>query len=304
MSPSVTPDEPPQACTQLQNAQAKLKPSFGTFKANLNLSITGIGVSYPPHQLTPSVLDTLCERHYPDTPAMRKIRSINNYTGILSRSAIGNVDHPLANLPTAPSITQLSEFFLDEGVKLSVAAAKKALAEAGLRPGDVTHVVSTTCTNSANPGFDHFVCRALGIGSAPHSPVEKVLLHGVGCSGGLAALRTAANLLLGASFRGRKARALVLATEISSLLVRSELDSIHESQETRIGVALFSDCAGAVVLSNGIEDSSEDSEGEGEEGDEGDEMREEEPIYELLGWEHRVVPDTEKDLGFDVDPLG
>jgi type III polyketide synthase len=33
-------------------------------------------------------------------------------------------------------------------------------------------------------------------------------------------------------------------------------------------------------------------------------MREEEPIYELLGWEHRVVPDTEKDLGFDVDPLG
>jgi type III polyketide synthase len=143
-------------------------------------------------------------------------------------------------------------------------------------------VVSTTCTNSANPGFDHYVCKELGI----KHQVEKVLLHGIGCSGGLAALRTAANLALGSSFRGRPAKALVVALEISSLLVRSELDSIHEKQETRIGVTLFSDCASSLVLSNGIDGHME------------------EPIYELLGWDHRIVPDTEADLGFDVDPLG
>ena len=117
-------------------------------------------------------------------------------------------------------------------------------------------------------------------------PVEKVLLHGIGCSGGLASLRTAANLALGSSFRGKKARVLVVALEISSLLVRSELDSVHELQETRIGVTLFSDCASAAVLSNGIGGV------------------EAEPVYELLGWDHRVIPDTERDLGFDVDPLG
>jgi type III polyketide synthase len=117
-------------------------------------------------------------------------------------------------------------------------------------------------------------------------PVEKVLLHGIGCSGGLASLRTAANLALGSSFRGRKARVLVVALEISSLLVRSELDSVNELQQTRIGVTLFSDCASALVLSNNV-------------GDKGAE-----PIYELLGWDHRIIPDTEEDLGFDVDPLG
>lgn len=116
--------------------------------------------------------------------------------------------------------------------------------------------------------------------------MEKVLLHGIGCSGGLASLRTAANLALGHSFRSKKARVLVFALEISSLLVRSELDSINESQETRIGVTLFSDCASACILSNGI--GGED----------------EEPVYDLLGWDHRVIPDTEEDLGFDVDPLG
>jgi type III polyketide synthase len=214
---------------------------------------------------------------------MKKVLMINNYTGIDTRSTIGNIDHPIANQGKAPSIAELCKVFLKDGVALAVAAARKAVTEAGIDISQITHVVSTTCTNSANPGFDHFVCKALGITQT----VEKVLLHGIGCSGGLAALRTAANIALGASFRGRPARILVLALEISSILVRSELDSIHELQETRIGVTLFSDCASSLVLSNGI----------GRHGNE-------EPVYELLGWDHRIIPDTEEDLGFDVDPLG
>jgi type III polyketide synthase len=213
---------------------------------------------------------------------MTKVRMINNYTGIDTRSAIGTVDYHLANMDRAPTISELCKIFLKDGVALAVTAAQKALHEARLSPQDITHVVSTTCTNSANPGFDHFLCKGLGI----TQPVEKVLLHGIGCSGGLASLRTAANLALGSSFRGKRARVLVVALEISSLLVRSELDSINELQETRIGVTLFSDCASAAILSNGIGG------------------MEAEPVYELLGWDHRVIPDTEDDLGFDVDPLG
>jgi type III polyketide synthase len=207
---------------------------------------------------------------------------INNYTGIDTRSAIGTVDHPMANMDRAPTIDELCKVFLKEGVALAITAARKALHEAQLSPADITHVVSTTCTNSANPGFDHYVCKGLGI----TQPVEKLLLHGIGCSGGLASLRTAANLALGSTFMGRKARILVVALEISSLLVRSELDSVLELQETRIGITLFSDCASAAVLSNGVGG------------------KDPEPIYQLLGWDHRIIPDTEQDLGFDVDPLG
>ncbi|CAG8958984.1 hypothetical protein HYFRA_00012142 [Hymenoscyphus fraxineus] len=257
---------------------APLRQTFG----ELNLSITGIGTEYPPFQLHPKDLDTLCKRHYPESPAMTKVLTINNYTGIDSRSAIGTVDHPMANMDRAPTIDELCTVFLKDGVALAVTAARKALHEAQLSPAEITHVVSTTCTNSANPGFDHYVCKALGI----TQPVQKVLLHGIGCSGGLASLRTAANLALGSSYMGRKARVLVVALEISSLLVRSELDDVHKSQETRIGITLFGDCASAAVLSNGI----------------GGEQ--EEAVYQLLGWDHRIIPDTEKDLGFDVDPLG
>ena len=208
---------------------------------------------------------------------------INEFTGIETRSAIGNIDHPIANRPEPPTIAELCEIFLDYGVKLSVAACRKAIDQWGGDLSEITHVVSTTCTNSANPGFDHFVVKQLGLNTS----IEKVLLHGVGCSGGLAALRTAANIALGSSFRRKPARILVLACEISSVLVRSELESIDKNREVRIGVTLFSDCASAVILGNGYSG-----------------RYDEEPLLELLGWDHRIIDDTEKDLGFDFDPLG
>jgi len=208
---------------------------------------------------------------------------INEFTGIEARSSIGDIDHPIANSPQPPTIDELCDIFLDYGVKLSVAACRKAIDQWGGDLSEITHVVSTTCTNSANPGFDHYVVKQLGLNTS----IEKVLLHGVGCSGGLAALRTAANIALGSSFRRKPARILVLACELSTMLVRSELESIAKDQEVRIGVTLFSDCASAVVLGNGFGD-----------------RYDEEPLLELLGWDHRIIDDTEQDLGFDVHPLG
>lgn len=214
---------------------------------------------------------------------LEKVLYINEFTGIETRSTIATINEPLANRPEPPTIAELSKVFLEHGVKYSVEACLKAVAQWGGDLSDITHVVAVTCTNSANPGFDHYVVKQLGLNTS----IEKVLLHGVGCSGGLAALRTAANIAQGASFRRRPARILVIACEITSLLVRSELESIAKLQETRIGVTLFSDCASAVVLGNGFGDAAM-----------------EEPILELLGWDHRIIDDTEDDLGFDVDPLG
>lgn len=214
---------------------------------------------------------------------MSKVMTINDYTGIDTRSSIGTIDDSLVNMRGAPNVAELSKIFMKEGVALAVAAAQKALAEARLDVSDITHIVSTTCTNSSNPGFDHYVCKKLGITQT----VEKILLHGIGCAGGLAALRTAANIAMGSSFRRRPARILVIALEICTFLVRSEMDSIDKYQETRIGVSLFSDCASALVLSNGIGAKCV-----------------EEPVYELLGWDHKIIPDTDRDLGFNIHPSG
>ncbi|OIW24443.1 thiolase-like protein [Coniochaeta ligniaria NRRL 30616] len=252
-----------------------------SFPQELGLSIIGLGTQYPPYTLAPSSVETLSARFYPSTPSMQKVLAINRFTGIDTRSSIGTPDHPLVNQSRAPTIAELHNTFMTDGLPLAVSAARKALLEAGVPPEAVTHVVSTTCTDSANPGYDHYVAKELGL----RPDVQRVLLHGVGCSGGLAALRTAANLALGHGARGKSARVLVLAAEVSTTMVRSELDSVDELQETRIGVALFSDCASAVVLANGIGEAKP-------------------PVYELLGWQNRIIPDTEADLGFDVHPCG
>lgn len=254
------------------------------FPEDLGLRIMGIGVEYPPYRAYPKDLETLAQKFYPQTDALKKVLSINRYTGITARPSVGEHLHPLANQPSAPSITDLHALFTTEGIPLATKACKKALKEANYKPSQITHSVFTTCTDSANPGYDTFVLKNLGVKSS----VEKVLLHGVGCSGGLAGLRTACNIALGAKARGRKARILVCATEICTVLVRSELDSIVKEGGIRIGITLFSDCSSAIVVSNGVGEDYNDRGG----------------VYEVLGWKHQTLGDSEAELGFDVDPLG
>lgn len=176
----------------------------------------------------------------------------------------------------------MSEIFLKEGLTLAVAASRLAVTEAGISLDKVTHVVATTCTNSSNPGFDSFLAQELGL----RPSVEKVLLHGVGCAGGLAGLRLAASLCQAAAWRGEPAHVLLIACEITSSMRRDELMRIDRDQQVRIGVTLFGDGASALILS--LEPGASESKG----------------IYELINWAHLTVPDTHSDLRIDVDASG
>lgn len=247
-----------------------------------NLHIMGIAAEYPEHICSTQDFKEFCLRNYPRTPALDKLLMVHENTGIETRRTACHFTDPFLN-GTSPTIDQLSDFYLKYGVELAVGASRKAIEEWGGDVSEITHVVATTCTNSANPGYDYFVARELGLGDR----VERTLLHGVGCAGGLTALRTAANIALGASFMQRPARILVVACELSSLLVRSELDSMQETGELRIGVSIFSDGASAVLLSNGIGESPDAK-----------------PVYDLLGWDHVTVPETHAEIGFDVHPAG
>jgi fungal type III polyketide synthase len=75
---------------------------------------------------------------------MQKVLAINRFTGIDTRSSIGDTNHPLVNGPTAPTIAELHKVFISDGVPLAVSAARQALDEAHLAPCQITHMVSTT----------------------------------------------------------------------------------------------------------------------------------------------------------------
>lgn len=165
-------------------------------------------------------------------------------------------------------------------------ACKKALREWAGEYSDITHTIGVTCTNQGNPGYDLLVNQKLGL----ETTVDRTLLHGVGCAGGLAIMRAAAQIACGATMRGRPARILAFACELCTPNVRCDLEEAVKCSDpaaVSIAGALFSDGAAAFVLCNeyGISDDTQ-------------------PIFQLLDWGNATLPDTAQHMGFYADPKG
>jgi 3-oxoacyl-[acyl-carrier-protein] synthase-3 len=114
--------------------------------------------------------------------------------------------------------------------ELATAAARRALQDAGLKPGDIDLVLVATMTpDELTPNTAPLVAEALGIGAGAYD-------IGSACTGWLAALSAAAAQIE----TGRAGAALVIGAEILSRVVD------HDDKRT---AAIFGDGAGAVVLS-------------------------------------------------------
>jgi predicted naringenin-chalcone synthase len=121
---------------------------------------------------------------------------------------------------------------------LALKATDAALAEAGVAPGAITHLVTVSCTGFAAPGFDVRVIKGLGLDPS----VQRTHVGFMGCHGALNGLRVA--------------RAVV-ASEPGAcvLLCAAELCSLHftfgPGSERSVSNALFADGAAAVVAVGG-----------------------------------------------------
>jgi type III polyketide synthase len=182
-----------------------------------------------------------------------------------------------------PSVDELSQMFRRDGVDLAVSASTEAMKEANVSAADITHVVAVTCTDQGNPGYDLLVCQKLRL---PQS-VQRTLLHGVGCAGGLSALRSAADTAAAESRKHRPACILVIACELCSLFLRAELQAASRDNALHIAPALFSDAAAALVVCNEL-------------AIRGDQT----PIYELQEWGSMSVPNTTDLMSYAIKSDG
>lgn len=180
---------------------------------------------------------------------MEKTLEINRKSRIENRYSVLDPEHDYWHQPQVPSISDCDALFKQYGIPLAVQACTKAIEDWGGLSSDITHVVAVTCTNTSNPGFDGLVCQQLGL----QDSTRRVLLHGVGCGGGLAAIRVAQEMLLGATQQGKPGRVLIISCELPTIFTRTELDSMSQNQRPNVAIGLFGDCAAAMVLSNGVE---------------------------------------------------
>ncbi|ALV44675.1 naringenin-chalcone synthase [Arthrobacter alpinus] len=135
-----------------------------------------------------------------------------------------------------PTTKERNDLFAAEASPLFIEAATKALAAAtGISAGDITHVVTVSCTGFFNPGPDYKVVRALGL----HPSVQRYHLGFMGCYAAFPALR-AAKAFCEAD---PEAVVLVVSVELCSLHVRTSNDP-----DTIMGSSLFADGAAAAVI--------------------------------------------------------
>lgn len=215
--------------------------------------------------------------------SLQKLAQFNRRTHIQTRSTIISHSEWTEVDAVPPALDELSFIFRTDGVDLAAEACTKAMVEAHTSSTDITHVVAVTCTDQGNPGYDFLVCQKLGL--PPN--VERTLLHGVGCAGGLSALRAAANIASAESQRHRPACVLVVACELCSLFLRAELQAASRDDGLRIAPALFSDAAAALVVCNDLALKNDV-----------------EPIYHLQEWSSMLIADTKEYMSYEMKATG
>ncbi|TFD22950.1 type III polyketide synthase [Cryobacterium sp. TMS1-13-1] len=136
-----------------------------------------------------------------------------------------------------PSTRVRNELYIEEATKLFVEAGRRALAACpDIRPEDITHVVTVSCTGFYAPGPDYMLVRELGLKAS----TQRYHLGFMGCYAAMPALRTAKQFVEA----DPNAVVLVVSAELCSLHLRTSNDP-----DTIVASSLFSDGAAAGIVS-------------------------------------------------------
>jgi predicted naringenin-chalcone synthase len=136
-----------------------------------------------------------------------------------------------------PGTAARNDIFARESRSLSVALAKKVLdSRPGFGPGDVTHVVTASCTGFYNPGPDFYIVCDLGM---PFS-TQRYHLGFMGCYAAFPALRMAAQFCQA----DPDAVVLVMCLELCSLHLQ-----MNGNEDSLLANSLFADGAAAAIVS-------------------------------------------------------
>jgi predicted naringenin-chalcone synthase len=140
-------------------------------------------------------------------------------------------------LPQGPGTAARNDIFARESRSLSVELARKVLDRCpGIGPGDITHVVTASCTGFYNPGPDYYIVRDLGM---PHS-TQRYHLGFMGCYAAFPALRMAAQFCEARP----EAVVLVMCLELCSLHLQ-----MNGNEDCLLANSLFADGGGAAIVS-------------------------------------------------------
>ena len=198
----------------------------------MNLEIRGLGTATPALYMTQKEMLVYFLDNFTLSPEEKDL-----YERLLANSSIKG--RYLGMAASAEMINADPEFllarFLKYGLSTAVSAARGAMGEAGVGPGDIEGLVVNTCTGYLCPGLSSYLVEELGLRKA----TQVLDLMGMGCGGAVPNLECAAGMIS----RNGKGPILSIAVEICS----ATFFPSHEP-ELIVSNCIFGDGAAAAIV--------------------------------------------------------
>jgi predicted naringenin-chalcone synthase len=214
----------------------------------MSLAILGIGTTLPRHPFLQTDAAEVIQSFFCETDEQRRLLPILfRRAGVRQRHSVlaerppgdGPIQsfYPPASGPAdrGPTTAQRMEIYRKESSPLALQAVRQALDQARILPGDLTHLITVSCTGFTAPGLDIALMKGLDL----NPTLSRLHVGFMGCHGAFNALQAASNIAAAET----QARILICAVELSSLHLHYGWDP-----ESIVPHALFADGAAALVV--------------------------------------------------------
>ncbi len=216
----------------------------------MSCAILGLGVALPPYSFTKREAADLIKTFFCQTeeqarllPVLFRQAGANKRHSVLLKRPPGETNcqsfYPQAAGPEDPGPTtqQRMQVYAEASPILACDACRQALHRSNLSAGQISHLVTVSCTGFTAPGIDIELVKCLNLSPT----VQRTHIGFMGCHGALNGLQVA-RALTGAD---RRARVLLCAVELCSLHLYYRWDP-----QSVVPHALFADGAAALVASH------------------------------------------------------
>lgn len=196
------------------------------------------------HKVTQEEMKVFLQKRFEDTTPVRKFtallrdNSIESKFSVLPDFAESCKNPVLFSLPhKEPSTAERLAVFNIEALALAKNACEKSLQKANLKPNQVTHIITISCTGMSAPGLEIQLLEKLGL----NPNTQRHAVNFMGCY---------------AAFHGFRLADMICKTQPDAqvLLVSVELCSLHfrldGSDDNLLSTYLFGDGAAACVISS------------------------------------------------------
>lgn len=212
------------------------------------LAIMGLGTAQPAHLLQTQACELAKSYNCQSQKQERVLEGLYRKTEINKRStvladvsrqtlSIEDFFRPVQYGASGPGTQERMRRYAQDVVPLAVSAVQAALQAAGIGAGQITHLITVSCTGFFAPGLDISLIAELGLPAT----VARYQVGFMGCHGALNAIGIATSI----AAADRHARIVICAAELCSLHFQYGWNS-----DDLVANSLFADGAAAIIAAH------------------------------------------------------